>query len=463
MPMSIRIALCFLFVIWFSYYAWRNWFVSLCGAICLMAVLEHPDMPKSIGGFQGLNPWNFLMLNVLLAWFTHRQQEGLVWDLPRHIATLLVFYLLVVFAAFARLMLDHGAFPDFSHLSAISEYIINCVKWVLPGLLLYDGCRTRKRVTIGLVVLLSLYFLLAIQVTRWVPLSAATESGGEMSRLANKLLLNEVGYHRVNLSMLLSGASWAILTTMVLVRKPRDQLLLAGAAMLVALGQALTGGRAGYVTWGLVGLILGLARWRKLLPLIPLAALGVGILLPSVRNRMLQGFGSSSGIVVVETSDYEITSGRTLAWSYVIPKIKESPVFGYGREAMVRTGLYRRILSDHGEGETFPHPHNAYLEMLLDNGLVGFMLVIPFYLVILRHSFGVLLDRSDPLYAAVGGTACALVLALLIAAMGSQTFYPREGSVGMWAAIGLMLRVSVERQRALETGEALFGAEEQGA
>jgi hypothetical protein len=52
----------------------------------------------------------------------------------------------------------------------------------------------------------------------------------------------------------------------------------------------------------------------------------------------------------------------------------------------------------------------------------------------------------------LGILALALVLALLVAAMGSQTFYPREGSVGMWAAIGVMLRVSVEKRKALEGG-----------
>jgi hypothetical protein len=44
--------------------------------------------------------------------------------------------------------------------------------------------------------------------------------------------------------------------------------------------------------------------------------------------------------------------------------------------------------------------------------------------------------------------ALALILALLVAAFGSQTFYPREGAVGMWAAIGLMLRLMVEKQKA---------------
>jgi O-antigen ligase len=175
---------------------------------------------------------------------------------------------------------------------------------------------------------------------------------------------------------------------------------------------------------------------------------------------MSQGFVSSSGPIVERTDSYELTSGRTIAWSYVIPKIYESPLFGYGRQAMIREGLYRKIMEDYDEGETFPHPHNAYLELLLDNGVFGFLLVIPLYIVVLVLSVRILLDRSDPLYATIGGTCCALVLALLIASMGSQTFYPREGAVGMWAAIGLMLRAHVERLRSRTWGTPLFADEE---
>jgi hypothetical protein len=62
-------------------------------------------------------------------------------------------------------------------------------------------------------------------------------------------------------------------------------------------------------------------------------------------------------------------------------------------------------------------------------------------------------------FVAAGGATLALVLALLVASIGSQTFYPREGAVGMWCVIGLMLRVSLERRRALKlAAEAAKGA-----
>jgi O-antigen ligase len=243
----------------------------------------------------------------------------------------------------------------------------------------------------------------------------------------------------------------------VLVRKRRYQALVLGAAALVALGQTLTGGRAGYVTWGLTGLVLCVLRWRWLLPGIPAVILAVCLFLPSVRDRMLSGFGGTSENISHDTDAFVITAGRTMAWSYVIPKIEESPIIGYGREAMVRAGIYQQIMAEHDEGETFPHPHNAYLEILLDNGIVGFVLIMPIYVVALVLSLRLLMDRSDPLFSAVGGVAAALIIALMIASMGSQSFYAKESSVGMWAAIGVMLRVYVERARSLATGEPLFG------
>src|SRR5207247_766312 len=56
-------------------------------------------------------------------------------------------------------------------------------------------------------------------------------------------------------------------------------------------------------------------------------------------------------------------------------------------------------------------------------------------------------DRRLPHVAVAGGVAAALVLALLVASIGSQTFYPREGAVPMWCAIGLALRAAVARAR----------------
>jgi O-antigen ligase len=338
----------------------------------------------------------------------------------------------------------------------VGEYWINTFKWVVPALLLFDGARSRTRFLWGMASLLGIYVLLGVQVIKWMPPSNIL-SGDQLSYRALKILQNEIGFSRVNLSMLLGGASWAVLAALPLFRS----LWLRGFVLAVSLSlvyaQALTGGRTGYVTWAAVGLLLCLARWRRYLLLAPFVMIGVVTLVPGAKERMMQGFGSPDalGVEGTEVNQYEVTSGRTLIWPYVIEKIKQRPLFGYGREAMARTGLAQQLWDE--LGESFPHPHNAYLETLFDGGWVGFFCVIPFYLVTLFHGFRLFLDSRSPYFVAAGGVLCALLLALLVYSMGSQTFYPREGSVGMWCAFGLAFRALVERRRAEDRQRTTVG------
>jgi hypothetical protein len=55
---------------------------------------------------------------------------------------------------------------------------------------------------------------------------------------------------------------------------------------------------------------------------------------------------------------------------------------------------------------------------------------------------------------AAGGAALAMTLAYIIAAVGAQTFYPTEGSVGMWCLIALATRVAQDRKAGLVPIEA---------
>src|SRR5262249_10309710 len=89
----IRLTILSAAVLFLALYAWRDWYKSACGLVLLMAVMEHPDMPKTMFDMQGLNPWNLLLTVVLLAWVAQRRREGLVWDMPRHITVLLFGYL----------------------------------------------------------------------------------------------------------------------------------------------------------------------------------------------------------------------------------------------------------------------------------------------------------------------------------------------------------------------------------
>lgn len=434
----MRVYALYVVIAFLSLYAYRNWFRSLCGLIVLVSVIAHPDMPHNMMNIQGLNPWNILFANVVLGWFLSRRREGLKWDMPRAVNRLLIAYALVILVATIRLLFDRTNLEGFSTANLVGEALINTFKWPLVGLLVFDGCRSRERRILAVVAVLAVYFLLAVQVVKWMPISEAL-SGAALGTRSLKVIERGIGYSRVNMSMILAGASWAILAAIPLVKATRYKVLVAAAALTTVFAQALTGGRMGYVTWGAVGMIMCVVKWRKLLPFAPLVPIIIVLLVPGVAERMLEGHGAVDAAGQTYVDDYSATAGRTMIWPHVIDKIAESPVVGYGREAMRRSGLASFLMVGFNEG--FSHPHNMYLECLLDSGILGLICILPFYGYVLLTACRLFVDRRDPWRAATGGIVVALVLALLVAGAGSQTFYPREGALGMWVAIGIMLRV----------------------
>ena len=391
-------------------------------------------------GIQGLNPWNFLFIGVFLAWLANRRRADLTWDMPRHISVLLLMYLGVILVGVLRAVFDHSNLEGYSLSSLISEELINKIKWVLPGILLFDGCRTRRRVIMALICLLAVYFLISVQVIRFMPLSALGDSGLiDRSRIR---LGRYIGYSACDLSAMLAGVSWGLLAALPLLRKKKYWVIVLATAGVVTFGQALTGGRAGYIAWGATGLMLCLLKWRKYLILAPVAVILLPIILPGVTARMLEGFGATNVAGQKTIDQEELASGRLLMWPYVIDKISQSPLVGYGRLAMKRTGLYDRIETEH-PGTGAPHPHNMYLETLLDNGLLGSLPILLFWWMVVLYSAR-LFRSSNRLFSAVGGLALSLILAQLVAGLGSQHFYPEESTLGMWVAIFLSLRVYLE-------------------
>jgi O-antigen ligase len=227
---------------------------------------------------------------------------------------------------------------------------------------------------------------------------------------------------------------------------------------------AMTGGRTGYAAWAILGFIYCTFKWRKYLWLAPILLVVIIVVAPSAIERLSQGFVAEANTNFTQdlSVDFQednvdmrsVTSGRVVAWPLVWSSIKAAPFFGYGREAMKNEGLTLQIMLEHGEGESFPHPHNAYLQWIQDNGIIGAIPVFLFYLLLVKYSWSLFRDDSQLIYVVTGGGALALLLAFLVASVGSQTFYPREGAVGMWVAIALMLRIHIERKIIFSGGDS---------
>jgi len=459
----IRITLLTLLIAYLSAYAWKDWFKTACWLVLLMAIFQHPDMPKSVAGIPGLNHWNFLFLNTVFSWLLNRKKQKLNWEMPPFINILLFLYSVFILVSVIRYLSDYQGVQEFMDYyggtpyigsKAINEFIINCFKWVLPGMIIFDGCRTRNQYNFAVVMLALLYILLALQVVKAMKLGSLTLSGEALQHKALKIISDSVGFHRVNISMMMSGAFWFVFFLKEYVSTKKYWFVILPSCLVIFLAMAMTGGRTGYGTWVVLGALFCVFRWRKYLFAAPLVFLAVIAFAPSAVERLTQGFveneateSSETNFEEQEVDLYSVTSGRVFVWPLVWESIKEAPFFGHGRNSTQNEGITLYLVQEYGRGEIFPHPHNAYLEWLQDNGFIGGVPIFLFYFLLVKYAWRLFRDKSELIYVVTGGAALSLLLAFLIASTGSQTFYPREGAVGMWVVIGILLRVHIERAK----------------
>lgn len=448
----MRIYFIYLAIIFLSGYAWRDWFPPACGLVAISAMVNHPDMPGQMFGIGGLNPWNFLLFAILPAWLVGRWRDGYTWDLPPHLALLLATYVAIILVGFVRLLVEPSPIV-MTRGEMIREYLLNPLKFMLPGLLFFDGARGRSRFLMGLGAIFFVYLFVAALVFKWMPLSQVGASGDIAVRSLRRLGA-ETGFYRTTVSVMLAGASWGVLAARGLFSSRLASLASFGLFLALVFAQALTGGRGGYLAWACVGLVLCLLRWRVLLLVGPLLVTAILVLVPPVRDRALEGFRPSADAQMGEEAvDQDtLSAGRLLVWPYMMAKIQEAPFFGYGRLGFQRSGLYAFLVQE--VDPSFPHPHNAYLEWLLDNGWIGMCLTAPFYALVVLYSLVLFRDSSHPLFVAAGGLAFSLVFSQLVGGLTGRHWYPDEETVGMWCAIGLMMRVWVERARARNQAES---------
>jgi len=248
---------------------------------------------------------------------------------------------------------------------------------------------------------------------------------------------------------MMSGVPWAMLAVIPILKTRKYRFLMIGMCVASIYTVALIGSRSGFIACFATLMLLCLIRWRRYLPLLPLVVIIVPILLPGAASRMFSGFGETNLAGEQVANKMEISSGRNEVWPIVVSKIFESPVWGFGRRAMTRTGVQQSLINRFGpySGLAVGHPHNAYLEVLLESGLIGFVIIVGLHMRIWIYSIRLFVARGDPIYTVTGGIALALLTGHLVAHLGGQSFYPREIDICLWCAIGLMLRLYVERIR----------------
>jgi O-antigen ligase len=393
-------------------------------------------MPPALLHIQGANVLNLLLLAVAAAWAMQRESLPKGRPIPKLLVYSAAAYVLLILVAGVRGFLDFDSLrPSSAEVASMTrqsffyDFLCNPLKHLLLAFMLFDGMRNRRNVILGIAAIVAQVTVFSLMAVRYIPLGSLLEPGtnSQFESAFRGRFENRMGFHPNDVALAMVAGFWtlAAATPMLWRMGWRYRLAVLFCGPVIAFAIALTNSRAAYMAMVVIGLIFGLVRWRWLLIGIPLVALIVFFTVPGVQARVGLGF-SVQDPTGMEGSDLdEITAGRWVAlWPPTIQEIAGSPVFGQGRMTILRTSLYERICMLNN-GECPSHPHNAYLEMLLDSGIVGLvpvlslLLAVPVYIYRRRR-------RDIPLLDTAASVGLAGAGAILLMGLTGQTFWPRE-------------------------------------
>lgn len=278
-------------------------------------------------------------------------------------------------------------------------------------------------------------FLVPVGVSIWLMCMLAigyvAKSGASISDLAgteSRGFFSPIGLHANDLGRLYAVAYAFFLFAWAESRSRPFRLLCIASMAVVTAALVLTFSRGAFFGFLLVNALFLLWRFNgKKVAFALLAALALVLVLPpEVYERATLGFGVSADAV---------TAGRIDGiWLPVLPELWKSPLWGQGLGSVMwsdamNNGLMLQVT----------HPHSAYLESLLDIGVLGLALMIAYFVHVWR---GFRALGSNPFFSPemrgfYQGAAAGL-LSFYVTGFAGSSFRPRPEYAFLWIAIGMM-------------------------
>jgi O-antigen ligase len=254
---------------------------------------------------------------------------------------------------------------------------------------------------------------------------------GELASSTSRSFLSPLGLHANDLGRLYAVAYALLLFTWAESKESGLKLALITSMGMVVVALVLTFSRGAFLGFIVVNLLFLLWRRdvRTLIFLGLLAAVALLALPGAVYDRITTGFGAGLN---------EISAGRIEGiWLPLLPEILRSPVYGNGLGSILWSEAMRRT-----DGVTIlavGHPHNAYLQALLDMGVAGLILVCAYFVHIWKgfRALGRDPDLSPTLRGFYQGAAAGLV-SFLISGITDSSLMPKPEQAFLWLAIGMM-------------------------
>lgn len=250
-----------------------------------------------------------------------------------------------------------------------------------------------------------------------------------------RLMFSLLGLHANSVSgMLLPVLAVSLFIRHTDTLRWRRVALSLASAILIA-GILLTGSRGGVL--GLIAVVVSYIFVSRnlgaLLFIVGVTVVSTLFMPDALSNRLLMGTSSAIADGAAHQSKDALTSGRLWIYSQLLPEVLNSPFIGRGI-----TSIHWSEFVKHGN--ILGQPHNLFLTLLLDLGLIGFLLIMFFYMHVFRSFKDLSNDiRLDPMLRSYFSGSIAGLLGYLIWGMSIGNAYPSIEQWFLWLSIGMAI------------------------
>jgi len=405
--------------------------------IVLMPISRSTIFPHAMLGVTGLNPLNLLLVGTLGSYLLSVLSDGK----PGRFIPRPLFWLYIVPIAIAG-ALGARHVEDIARVFFINEMLeFNDAAGYIRDLVVKPLFLVVFALLVAAAVSRSVKpekFLIPALISIWVMGSVVIifvlVSGVGLNVLGlstSREFLSPLGMHANELGCMYAIAYALLLFTWAESKSASVKLMLLASMGLVVIALVLTFSRGAFLAFIVVNLLFLL--WRrnaKTLIFVGLLAAVALLALPgAVYDRVAHGYGSGLDA---------ISAGRIgMLWLPLFPELLRSPVYGNGIASILWSDAMRR-----GAGVSIlmvTHPHNAYLQALLDMGIAGLLLLGAYFVHVWKKFRALSKDAalSPDLRGFYQGAAAGLV-SFLIAGISGSSLTPVSEQAFLWLAIGMM-------------------------
>jgi len=406
------------------------------GAVLLVLMLpvEGSNLfPHSVFGVVGLNPMNLVLAATLVSYlmrgygFKRFVPKPLVWLFiaPMVVAGLIGMpHVGDIHPAFYEQEMIH--FTD--TLGYLSQTLFKPLLTVLVAIMIGTATARVKKPESFLIPVIASVWVMCVMAIGYVV--AEGVSLGALALTTSRAFFSGLGLHSNDLGRLYAVAYALLLFTWGETKDLRLKTMLVFTMGILTIALVLTFSRGAMVGWVLVNVLFLVWKFNAKTIGLALLAGGAGLLLMpgAVVSRMSLGLVGGGDV-------NEFSAGRMEEiWVPLFPELFKSPIWGNGLDSIMWS---KGVWTD--QIVIVTHPHNAYMQAILDMGLLGMALLLGFYWHVYRcaRDLGSNAYLSPTMRGFYQGVVASLLCFIITGFVGSS-LRPSQEFAFLWIAIGMM-------------------------